>query len=212
MSRILAISGSLRAESFNTALLGALPALAPEGMTFELYKGLDELPHFNQDLEADVPEPVARLREAVVAADGVVIATPEYNRSIPGVLKNAIDWASRPYGAFSLYGKPVAVIASSPGAQGGIRAHADLTRILRNISTFVVNAPEVAIPEVHTRLGVDAADVAPRAAPPWTAARGPATAMLLAGNHQYYSSVTTDAAVPLFGPRRVSTVTWEEAR
>lgn len=156
MSRIVAISGSIRTESFNTALLNALQGLAPEGMSIEVYKGIDELPHFNQDLEADVPASVARLREAIRSADGVIISTPEYNRSIPGVLKNALDWASRPYGQSSWHGKPVAVLSSSPGAQGGIRAQEELTGQLRNLAAYLVHGPEVAIPEVHTRLGVDA--------------------------------------------------------
>lgn len=155
MTRILAISGSIRTESFNTALLNAFGPLAPEGMTIEVFKGIDELPHFNQDLEADVPESVLRLREAVQAADGVIISTPEYNRSVPGVLKNALDWASRPYGQSSWQGKPVAVLSSSPGAQGGIRAQEELKGQLRNLAAYVVQGPEIAIPEVHTRLSVD---------------------------------------------------------
>ncbi|WP_436772773.1 NADPH-dependent FMN reductase [Yinghuangia sp. YIM S09857] len=155
MTRILAISGSIRTESFNTALLNAFGPLAPEGMTIEVFKGIDELPHFNQDLEADVPASVLRLREAVQAADGVVISTPEYNRAIPGVLKNALDWASRPYGQSSWAGKPVAVLSSSPGVQGGIRAQEELKGQLRNLAAYVVHGPEIAIPEVHTRLSVD---------------------------------------------------------
>ncbi|NUU20620.1 MAG: NAD(P)H-dependent oxidoreductase, partial [Streptomycetaceae bacterium] len=142
-------------ESFNTALLHAFAPLAPEGMTIEVFKGIDELPHFNQDLEADVPASVLRLREAVQNADGVIISTPEYNRAIPGVLKNALDWASRPYGQSSWQGKPVAVLSSSPGAQGGIRAQEELKGQLRNLAAYVVHGPEIAIPEVHTRLTVD---------------------------------------------------------
>ncbi|MGA4544642.1 NADPH-dependent FMN reductase [Uniformispora flossi] len=160
MSRILAISGSIRAESFNTAVLNALAPFAPEGMSIEVFKGIDELPHFNQDLEGDVPASVIRLREAVQAADGVVISTPEYNRAIPGVLKNALDWASRPYGQSSWQGKPVAVLSSSPGVQGGIRAQEELKGQLRNLAAYVVSGPEIAIPEVHTRVSVDAQAVA----------------------------------------------------
>ncbi|MDI2128604.1 NADPH-dependent FMN reductase [Yinghuangia seranimata] len=156
MSRILAISGSIRAESFNTALLQAFPTLAPEGMSIEVFKGIDELPHFNQDLEGDVPESVERLRQAIREADGVIISTPEYNRSIPGVLKNALDWASRPYGQSSWVGKPVVALSASPGAQGGIRALEELTGQLRNLAVYLVQGPEIAIPEVHSRLGVDA--------------------------------------------------------
>ncbi|HSA52108.1 MAG TPA: NAD(P)H-dependent oxidoreductase [Yinghuangia sp.] len=156
MTRVLAISGSIRAQSFNTALLHALPALAPEGMTIEVFKGIDELPHFNQDLEADVPASVVRLREAIQAADGVIISTPEYNRSVPGVLKNALDWASRPYGQSSWFGKPVAALSASPGPQGGgIRAQEELRSQLRNLGAYVVHGPEIAVTEVHSRLSVD---------------------------------------------------------
>ncbi|MCF2533096.1 NADPH-dependent FMN reductase [Yinghuangia soli] len=156
MSRVLAISGSIRTESFNTALLNAFGSLAPEGMSIEVFKGIDELPHFNQDLEGDVPASVTRLREAVQAADAVIISTPEYNRAIPGVLKNALDWASRPYGQSSWQGKPVAALSASPGAQGGVRALEELTGQLQNLSAYLVRGPEIAIPEVHTRLGADA--------------------------------------------------------
>ena len=156
MSRILAISGSLRSESFNTALLNALQAYAPEGMHIEVYKGLAELPHFNQDLEADVPASVVAFREAIAQADGLIFSTPEYNRGIPGVLKNAIDWASRPYAQGVLAAKNVVAISASPGAQGGIRALVELKSLLRDINNYVVSGPEIAVPEVHTRLGVEA--------------------------------------------------------
>ncbi|MET7302972.1 NADPH-dependent FMN reductase [Embleya sp. NPDC005575] len=156
MSRILAISGSLRAQSFNTALVNALQPFAPEGMQIEVYKGLDELPLFNQDLEADPPASVVRLREAIAEADGLIIATPEYNRSLPGVLKNALDWASRPYARGVLAGKSIVAISASPGVQGGIRALIQLKTLLRDLNNFVVSGPEISVPEVHTRLGVEA--------------------------------------------------------
>ncbi|MFI1578956.1 NADPH-dependent FMN reductase [Embleya sp. NPDC020630] len=156
MSRILAISGSLRAESFNTALLNALQPFAPEGMQIEVFKGLDELPHFNQDLEPNPPATVVRLREAIAEADGLIITTPEYNRSLPGVLKNALDWASRPYAQGVLTGKSIVAISASPGPQGGIRALIQLKALLRDLGNFVVSGPEIAVPEVHTRLGVEA--------------------------------------------------------
>jgi chromate reductase len=156
MTRILAISGSLRAESFNTALLHALTPLAPEGMSIEVFKGIDELPHFNQDLEANPPASVVRLREAIAAADGLIISTPEYNRSYPGSLKNALDWASRPYAQGVLQGKSIAAVSASPSGQGGVRALIQLKELLRNLNNFVVGGPEISIPEVHTRLGVEA--------------------------------------------------------
>ncbi|WP_406298768.1 NAD(P)H-dependent oxidoreductase [Embleya sp. NBC_00888] len=156
MTRILAISGSLRAESFNTALVNALQPFAPEGMQIEVYKGLDELPHFNQDLEANPPASVVRLREAIAEADGLIITTPEYNRSLPGVLKNALDWASRPYARGVLAGKSIVAMSASPGVQGGIRALIQLKTLLRDLNNFVVSGPEISVPEVHTRLGVEA--------------------------------------------------------
>ncbi|WP_406281729.1 NADPH-dependent FMN reductase [Embleya sp. NBC_00896] len=156
MTRVLAISGSLRAASFNTALLNAFQPFAPEGMQIEVYKGLDDLPHFNQDLEANPPASVVRFREAIAEADGLIIATPEYNRSLPGVLKNALDWASRPYAQGVLAGKSIVAISASPGVQGGIRALIQLKTLLRDLNNFVVSGPEISVPEVHTRLGVEA--------------------------------------------------------
>src|SRR3712207_1416089 len=112
---ILGLSGSLRASSHNTALLRAASTLAPDGMTIELYDRLRELPPYDQDADGDVaPEPVRDLRRRIHEADGVLIATPEYNYSVPGVLKNAIDWASRPATASCLLGKPVAIMGAAP--------------------------------------------------------------------------------------------------
>jgi chromate reductase len=122
--RILAISGSLRAASFNTALLRAAAEVAPEGIAVELFEGLDRLPHYNEDLDtATPPAEVARLRERVAAADALLIATPEFNGTMPGHLKQAIDWASRPYGQdSSLWGKPTAVIGASVTDYGAVWA------------------------------------------------------------------------------------------
>jgi chromate reductase len=122
MTLLLALSGSLRAQSFNTRILGALPLLAPQGVTVELFD-VAELPLYNQDDDADVlPDSAARLRAAVAAADGVVIATPEYNHSFSAVTKNFIDWASRPFAAGPLLKKPVMLIAAGPGPSGGTHA------------------------------------------------------------------------------------------
>jgi chromate reductase, NAD(P)H dehydrogenase (quinone) len=122
MTSLLALSGSLRAQSFNTRILGTLPLLAPQGVTVELFD-VAELPLYNQDDDGDVlPDSAARLRAAVAAADGVVIATPEYNHSFSAVAKNFIDWASRPFAAGPLLKKPVMLIAAGPGPSGGAHA------------------------------------------------------------------------------------------
>lgn len=126
MSRVLALSGSLRAASFNTRILRSLPALAPESMHIELYEHLGDLPHFSEDLETEPPASVRRLWQAITDADGLIIATPEYNGAIPGVLKNALDWASRPYGSSVLPGHAAMVLSASPGIFGGIRAQVQL--------------------------------------------------------------------------------------
>lgn len=154
MSRVLAISGSLRTQSFNTQVLHTLPALAPEGLSIEVWKGLDELPFFNQDLEENPPASVVRLREAIREADGLIISTPEYNRQIPGVLKNALDWASRPYAQGVLAGKPVVAISASPSNAGGLPALIQLRSLLDIVGSYVVGGPTVSIPEVHNVLSV----------------------------------------------------------
>src|SRR5436305_5583639 len=115
--RVLGISGSLRRDSHNTRLLrGAGAILEEHGAEFEVFDGLKAIPPFDEDDEVDGgPEPVARLREAIADADALLISTPEYNSSIPGVLKNAIDWASRPVATSALRNKPVVVIGASTG-------------------------------------------------------------------------------------------------
>jgi chromate reductase len=155
MSRVLVLSGSLRKDSFTTATAHAICALAPEGVEMEVYP-LPDLPNYNPDIEGDsAPVTVTELRAAISAADGLVILTPEYNRSIPGLLKNLIDWGSRPFGRGALRGKPVATLSTSPGAQGGIRALVELRRLLTVIGNYEVAGPEIAIPEVPKRLGAD---------------------------------------------------------
>lgn len=141
--KILAISGALRAASTNTALVRAAQQLAPEGVEIELYDGLRELPHFDQDLEADVPAQVADLRARIEAADGVLISSPEYNYTIPGVLKNALDWASRPYGQSVLTGKPVAIMGASGSGFGTVRAQNHLRDVFHWLDAKVVAKPEV---------------------------------------------------------------------
>jgi chromate reductase, NAD(P)H dehydrogenase (quinone) len=131
--RILAISGSLRRDSYNTALLRTAVELAPAGVELELYDALGSLPPYNADADADAepaPAPVQDLRDRIAAADAVLIATPEYNGSMPGQLKTAVDWASRPFPESSLRNKPVAVTGASVTAYGAMWAQADLRRVL----------------------------------------------------------------------------------
>src|ERR1039458_754894 len=117
--RILGISGSLRAASYNTALLRAAAALAPEGVEFELLEGLELLPPYNEDLDTEDPHSeVVRVRDAITSADAVLFSTPEFNGTMPGQMKQVVDWGSRPHGAQSaLWGKPVAVIGASATAR-----------------------------------------------------------------------------------------------
>ena len=155
MSRVLVFAGSLRKESFTKAVAHALCALAPEDFDIEVYP-LPDLPNYNPDLDGEAaPAAVADLRAAITAADGLVFVTPEYNRSIPGLLKNLVDWGSRPVGENALRGKPVATLSASPGIQGGIRALSELRRLLTLIGNYEVTGPEIAIPEVGKRLGTD---------------------------------------------------------
>src|SRR2546428_10374350 len=129
--KVLGISGSLRRDSHNRRLLLEAAELLPAGVEFELFDGLRELPPYDEDDDTEhAHDAVARLREAIADADAVLIATPEYHSSVPGVLKNAVDWASRPRGSASLAGKPVAVIGASTGSIRGVWAQADPRRIL----------------------------------------------------------------------------------
>ncbi|MET8164424.1 NADPH-dependent FMN reductase [Streptomyces sp. NPDC057456] len=151
--RILAISGSLRQDSFNTRLLRALPPLAPEGMDIELFDGLGEVPLYDQDLDVvDCPKPVHRLRTAIAEADGLIIASPEYNGSIPGVLKNAIDWASRPMARSALLAKCVVTMVATPGPGLGRNALSDLGRVLRDCHAFVISGPWVHLTEAPAKM------------------------------------------------------------
>src|SRR5690349_23707561 len=131
MVRILGISGSLRRGSHNTGLLQAAADSVPPGVELEIFEGIRDLPPYDADLDNELAHPeVARLRQAISLADGVLIATPEYNGSIPGVLKNALDWASRPFPENSLRGKPVAVIGASTGLFGAVWAQAETRKVL----------------------------------------------------------------------------------
>src|SRR6266542_4386051 len=139
-TRILGISGSLRRGSYNRRLLGAAEELAPAGTELEQWDGLKALPPFDEDDERDPGEAVVALREAIRQADGVLIATPQYNASLPGQLKNVLDWASRPYETNVLRDKPVAVIGASPSPSGAARAQAEARTVLGAIGAHVLDA------------------------------------------------------------------------
>ena len=147
--------GSLRKGSFNAAIARALPALAPEGVTIEPLPSIGEFPLYNHDVqEKSFPPIVTAAAEAIRRADGIIVVTPEYNHSIPGVLKNAIDWISRlPDQPFAR--KPVALETSSPSLFGGLRAQLHLRHMFVYLDGRVLNKPEVIIPQVNTK--VDAA-------------------------------------------------------
>lgn len=136
--RILGICGSLRAGSYNRRLLQATRTLAPPDVELQLWDRLTALPPFSEDDEQEPEEPVLGLREAIAAADAVLIATPQYNASLPGQLKNALDWASRPYATNVLRGKPVAVIGASPSPSGAARAQSEARVVLSAIGADVL--------------------------------------------------------------------------
>ncbi len=143
---VLGISGSLRRDSYNAALLRhACDLFEAEGAQFEIYDGLREIPPYDEDCDTeDAPEAVSRLREAVRNADAVFFVTPEYNSSIPGALKNALDWISRPFASNPLRYKPVAVIGASSGMFGAVWAQAELRKVLGAIGARVTEG-EVAV-------------------------------------------------------------------
>ena len=151
--KVLAVSGSLRSGSYNTALLKEAARLAPAGVEVELWEGLGELPIYDQDLDADdLAASVRRLREDWAAADAILFATPEYNGSVPGGLKNAVDWASRPKGEAALLNKTVAVVGASMGQFGALWAQQDLRRILGIAGARVVGT-ELPVSRAHEGLG-----------------------------------------------------------
>jgi chromate reductase, NAD(P)H dehydrogenase (quinone) len=147
---ILGIAGSLRRESYNRAALRAATELVPEGASLETFE-LDGIPVFNQDEDRNPPSKVVEFKRRIREADGVLFVTPEYNYSVPGVLKNAIDWASRPYGDNAWNGKPAAIMGASPGAIGTARAQYHLRQILVFLNMFPINQPEVMIANAAAR-------------------------------------------------------------
>jgi chromate reductase len=158
---LLAISGSLRAASSNTAVLAAASKLAPAGVTIELFDGLGALPHFNPDLDSEpLPEAVARFRASIGASHGLLISSPEYTRGAPGTLKNALDWL---VASFEFPNKPVALINTSPRA---IHALASLTTTLETMSARVVSDASVTLPLLGTTLDADNIVATPAIAQP----------------------------------------------
>ena len=148
--KVVGISGSLRKGSYNTAALRAAQGLAPEGMTIEAAE-VGDLPLYNEDIrQAGYPPPVERLRRQIAAADAVLFVTPEYNYSVSGVLKNAIDWASRPPSQ-PFDGKPVAIMGASGGLFGTARAQYHLRQMLIFLNAYPVNKPEVMIGQAQTK-------------------------------------------------------------
>lgn len=150
--RLLGISGSLRAGSFSTAVLEGLQAELAGKSDLTVFR-LNGVPLYDQDLDtANPPAAVAALRKAIREADGVVVSTPEYNYGTSGVLKNAIDWASRPYGQSAFAGKAALIVSSSPGTTGGVRAQHQTREALSAVGAHVVSHPHVAIAGVHEKV------------------------------------------------------------
>jgi chromate reductase len=151
---ILGIAGSLRQGSFNRALLRAAVELTPPEAVIETFD-LAPIPLYNGDHENDPPSPVRDLKARIRAADAILLATPEYNFSIPGVLKNAIDWGSRPHGDNSWAGKPVAIMGASPGHLGTARCQYHLRQCFLNIDVIAITRPEVMLGSAPTRFDAD---------------------------------------------------------
>lgn len=150
--RVLGIAGSLRRNSFNRWLLEAARELAPPGMEIEVFD-LSDIPLYNADIDTNEarPESVRRLKQAVADADALLIATPEYNHSVPGVLQNAIDWASRPAGRSPMRENPVGIIGASPGAIGTARAQQALKLVLLSTMSYVLPHPGITVGNAATK-------------------------------------------------------------
>lgn len=149
--KILAFAGSLREESYNKAVLRAAKELAPESMNIEIFD-LQGIPLYNADVEAKGdPERVAALKEAIRQADGLLIATPEYNHGVPAVTKNAVDWASRPPKNAPLNEKPVGILGASPGITGSARGQSQLRQAFEFTNSYCMPQPEILIYRVHEK-------------------------------------------------------------
>jgi len=150
--RILGLSGSLRRDSHNSRLLLGAGSMLPDGAELEVFDQLSSIPPYNEDDEQTLPPAVEALKRAIAGADGVLVATPEYNASIPGVLKNALDWVSRPVAETPLKGKPVAVIGASTGLFGAVWAQAETRKVLSTIGARVVDR-ELPVGQADDALG-----------------------------------------------------------
>jgi chromate reductase len=151
---ILGIAGSLRRQSYNRSALRAAKQLAPEGVTIDIFE-LDGIPGFNEDDEENPPAKVVELKKRIRAADAILFVTPEYNYSVPGVLKNAIDWASRPYGDSAWNGKPAAIMGASVGNIATARAQYHLRQMFVFLNILAVNQPEVMIGKAAERFDAE---------------------------------------------------------
>lgn len=149
--KILGFAGSLRAGSYNKSLLRAATNLMPEDSNLEIFD-IDGIPAFNQDTENNMPEKVKDFKSKIREADAILIATPEYNYSVPGVLKNAIDCATRPYGDNPFNEKPVAIMSASVGMLGGARAQYHLRQIFVYLNMYTINGPEVIVTFAQNKL------------------------------------------------------------
>jgi len=152
--RVLGISGSLRRDSHNTRLLTAVGSMLPHGVELQTFDELAAIPPFSEDDEQSIPPTVTALKAAIAGADAVLIATPEYNGSLPGQLKNALDWVSRPIADNPLLGKPAAVLGASTGLFGAVWAQAELRKVLATIGAQVVDR-ELPIGQAEDALGED---------------------------------------------------------
>lgn len=152
---ILGVAGSLRRQSYNRALLRAAAELAPEGVVIETFDLL-AVPLYNGDVEAvGDPEGVAAFKAAIRAADGVLFACPEYNHGVPGVMKNAVDWASRPPAGAALAGKPVGIIGASPGQTGSARGQSQLRQAFEFTNSYCMPQPEILVFRAHEKFDAD---------------------------------------------------------
>ena len=154
MKKIIAISGSLRKNSFNTNLLKAAQELNVEGVEIELVD-ISNIPLFNQDLEVDFPKEAQAFKDKILTADAVLISTPEYNRSIPGFLKNAIDWASRPYGMNAFAKKPVLIIGATPAPTGTAIGQSHLRQVMTYLDMYVIGQPEFYMSNAHEKFDAE---------------------------------------------------------
>jgi chromate reductase len=150
--RLLGICGSLRANSFSSAILDALAGATASQATFA-YADIGSVPHFNQDLYVEpLPQAVQHLRDQIAKADGLVIVSSEYNHGIPGVLKNALDWASRPHNGSPLRDKPVLIVTSSPAVTGGVRAQYQIRETVISALARPLNTPEILVGQVGAKV------------------------------------------------------------